>query len=100
MSSGSIRGPPRLAVVGPQVLADAGEIDEAVDRAKKVIGRHMPLEAEPVEQRRLLGRPLSHHGRNLLPISRSESRPNHRRNAEFFNAIRPTRPFSPVATYP
>jgi len=76
------------------VLADASEIDEAVYRAKKVIGRHMPLETEPVEQRRLLRRPLPHHSRNLLPISRSESRPNHRRNAEFFNAIRPSRPFA------
>jgi hypothetical protein len=55
------RGPAHLAVVGAQVLADAGQVDEAVDRAQQVVLRDVPLRAELVEQRRLLHRTLAHH---------------------------------------
>ena len=41
--------------------AHAGQVDEPVDRAQQVIGRHVPLEAELVEQRFLHHRPLAHH---------------------------------------
>jgi len=50
-----------LAVKGPQMLADRGQIDEPVDRAEQVIRRHVPLEAELVKQRFLRHRPLAHH---------------------------------------
>ena len=59
------RGTPDLAVEGPQVRADAGQVDEPVDRAQQVIGRHVPFEAELVEQRLLHHRPLAHHRLNL-----------------------------------
>ena len=55
------RGPADLAVERPQMLARSGQIDEPVDRAQQVIGRHVPLEAELVEQRLLRHRPLAHH---------------------------------------
>ena len=60
------RGPPRLAVVGPKVFADAAEVNEPIDRPQQVIGRHVSLQAELVKQRRLLGLALAHH----QPISR------------------------------
>ncbi len=63
------RRPAHLAVERPQVRADARQVDKAVNRAQQVIGRHMPLKAELVKQRRLLGRPLTHHRRNLLPAT-------------------------------
>ena len=63
------RRPPGLAVEGPQVLADAGQVDEAIDRAQQVIRRDVPLQAELVEQRLLHHRPLAHH--------RLASRPAH-----------------------
>jgi hypothetical protein len=55
------RGPSRLAVEWPQMLADAIEIDEAVDQAQQVIRRHMILNAEAVKQRFLHHRALAHH---------------------------------------
>ena len=59
------RGPPDLAVEGPQMRADARQVDEAVDRAKQVVGRDVPLQAELVEQRLLHHRPFAHHRLNL-----------------------------------
>jgi len=45
------------------VLADAGQIDEPVDRAQQVICRHVILDAEAVEQCLLHHFPLAHHQR-------------------------------------
>ena len=73
--------------------ADAGQIDEPIDRAQQVIRRHMTLEAEALEQRLLHHRPLAHHP----PISRfdtsieSDRHGNFKR--EFFNTIHPLRTF-------
>lgn len=44
-------GPARLAVEGPQMRADAGQVNEEVDRTQKVRVRNVILEAEAVEQR-------------------------------------------------
>ena len=52
------RGPSNVAVVGPEVRPQAGQIDEAVDLAKQVIVGDMTLKAEAVEQR------LLHHPRH------------------------------------
>lgn len=65
------RGPARRTVVGLQVLPDAGQIDEPVDRTQHVIRRYMPLQAEAVEQRLLHHRPLAHHRPNP-PLPRRE----------------------------
>jgi hypothetical protein len=50
------------SVEGLQVLMDVDQIDEAIDRAQQVIGRHMALQAEAVEQRLLPDLPLAYHG--------------------------------------
>ena len=55
------RWPTHRAVERLQVLADDGEIDKPVDRAQQVIGRHVILDAEAIEQRLLHHRPLAHH---------------------------------------
>ena len=60
ISSGS-RKPPRIATIAPQMLADAGQVDEWVDRAKQMICRNVPLQVEAVEQRLLRHHPLTHH---------------------------------------
>ena len=57
---------------------------EAVDRAQQVILKHMPLKAERVEECRLVRLALARRGRMLLPNNSSASRPDHRRNEEFF----------------
>jgi hypothetical protein len=84
---GGDRGPSRLAIEGLQVLADAGQIDEPVDRTQQMVRRHVPLQAEAVEQRLLCYRPLSHH----RPVSRTcgniESAPGDYFNPAFFNTI-------------
>ena len=75
--------------------ADVAEVHEPVDRPQQVIARHVPLEAELVEQRRMIGgaRPSW----PWLPLpdhSESEAQPEAQRNSEFFNTIRPSSPFS------
>jgi hypothetical protein len=50
-----------------QIAADAGQVDEAVDRAQRVVGRDMPPQAELVEQRLLQHRPLARHRAALQP---------------------------------
>jgi hypothetical protein len=55
------RGPPRLAVIRAQVLAEPTQIDEPVDRSQQVIRRNVVLDAEAVEQRFLHHRSLAHH---------------------------------------
>ena len=77
----------RLAVVGPQVFADIPQIDEAVDRAQQVTGGHVLLQAELVEQRRLVGLAITHHRLRLPLLSRIESEPQGAGNHEFFNKI-------------
>ena len=55
------RGPTGRAVERPQMLANARQVDEPVDRAQQMIRRNMPLQVEAVEQRLLRHRPLAHH---------------------------------------
>ena len=55
------RGPPHLAVIGPQVFADITQIDEPVDRSQQVVRRNVVLDAEAVKQRFLHHRSLAHH---------------------------------------
>ena len=85
------RWTPGLAVVRPQMIADARQIDEPVDRAQQVIRRNMILEAEAVKQRLLHHRPLAHH----RPVSRFDTSIESERHddfkPEFFNTIRPIR---------
>jgi len=63
------RGTADGAVESTQVGADAGQVDEPVDRAKEVIARHMPVKVKLVEQCRLHARALTHH-RRILPALR------------------------------
>src|ERR1700722_2442062 len=56
----------RLAVVGAQVCANLGQVDEPVDLSQQMIVGHMPLEAETVKQRLLHHPPLAHHRPTLL----------------------------------
>ena len=69
------------------MLAQAGQIDEAIDPPQQVILRHVALQAEAVEQRLLHHRPLTHHGSPPALRRRIESEASHRRKAEFFNTI-------------
>ena len=58
---GGDRGSTGRAVKRLQVLADAVQIDEPVNRAQQVIARHVILDAEAVKQRLLHHSPLAHH---------------------------------------
>jgi len=55
------RGTADGAVERLEVLADAAQLDKAVDAAQQVVGGDMLLQAEAVEQRLLPDRPLAHH---------------------------------------
>ena len=81
------RGPARLAVEGPQLLAQTRQVYEPIDRTKQVIRWHVSLKAEAIEQRLLHHRPLAHH----QPVSPSqeiaESGPHHIFKSDFFNTI-------------
>jgi hypothetical protein len=68
------RGPSNVAIVGPEVRPQAGQIDEAVDLAQQVIVRDMLLEAEAVERRLLHHPPLTHHRPSLLCLSKGNQR--------------------------
>ena len=59
------RGSPELAVERAQVRPQARQVDNAVDRAEKMIGWNVPLQAELVEQRLLRNPPLAHHAAAL-----------------------------------
>ena len=75
------------------MLADAGQINEPVDRAQQVISRHMILEAEAVKQRLLHHRSLAHH-QLVSRFGRSiESEHHHNFKREFFNTIGAKRTF-------
>jgi hypothetical protein len=43
------------------MLADAGQIDEPVNRSQQMTCRYVPLQVEAVKQRLLHHRPLAHH---------------------------------------
>ena len=60
------RGPPHVAIIGPQMCPNLGQVDEPIDLAKQVTVRDMPLKAEAVKQRLLHHAPLAHHRPNLL----------------------------------
>ena len=55
------RRPPDLAVERRQLPPHLRQVDEAVDRPQQMVGRHMAIEREVVEQRALLDLPRSHH---------------------------------------
>jgi hypothetical protein len=57
------RGPPNRAVERRQSRPQLLQIYEAVDRPEHVLGRHVPIQRELVEQRRLIDPPLAHHRR-------------------------------------
>lgn len=61
------RGSPDLSLERSQLRAQARQILDPVDRAQKVIGRDVPLQAELVEQRFLRHPPLAHHHAALHP---------------------------------
>ena len=52
-------GPADAAVVGPEVFAHSGQVDKAINRAKKMIHRHVTIEVEAVEECLLQPRPLA-----------------------------------------
>src|SRR5215203_5365137 len=76
------RGPPRLAVEGPQLLAQTRQVYEPIHRAKQVIRWHVPLKAEAIEQRLLPHHPVAHH----QPVSP----PRRMLNQDFTTSSRPT----------
>ena len=61
--------PANGAVVGPEVLAHPGQVDEAINRPEHVVHRHVSIEIKAVEQRLLQHRPLAHHRRALARSS-------------------------------
>ncbi|MER8583607.1 hypothetical protein NKG95_33915, partial [Mesorhizobium sp. M1423] len=72
------------------MLADGGQIDEAVDRSEQVVRRHMPLQAEAIEQLLLHHTLLAHHRLNLLlqrRLKKIESVLQDCCNPDFFNII-------------
>src|ERR1700722_2571251 len=81
------RGPADVAVVGPQVCATLGQVDEPVDLAQDMIVGHMPLEAEAVEQRLLHHPPLAHHRPNLLHLAEGNQRPAPRSSRVFQHRV-------------
>ena len=60
------------AVVGCKMASQARQLNEAIDRAQKVIGRHVILQAEPDEQRFLPNGAFTHHAYALV-TTRTES---------------------------
>ncbi len=74
-----------LAVKRLQMLADARQVHEAVNRTKHVVRRDVPLQVEAVEQRLLRHRPLAHH--RLVSASLANIESDHQRYCKtaFFN---------------
>src|ERR1700735_627635 len=83
ISSGSIEGATRLAIVRLQTRSNLRKVDEPVDPAKQVIVGDMPLKAEAVEQRLLHHPPLAHHRPNLPRPSRRNQRTASRSSGVF-----------------
>jgi len=84
------RGSPEFAVERAQVRPQARQVDNAVDRAEKMIGWNVPLQAELVEQRLLRHPPLAHHPAASVPRT-TESGLHAHSNDAFFNDIRQQR---------
>lgn len=61
INSGSIDGRAGLAVVRPQLLANAAEVHKTVDQPHHVTVGHVRLEAEALKQRPLCHPPLTHY---------------------------------------
>lgn len=78
------------------MFADARQIDETVDSAQQVIGRHVILDAEAVEQRFLHHLSLTHHRRVIRLSARTESGLHPNRKRDPFSGIRQ----KPVARLP
>ena len=78
------RGPPHVAIIGPQMRPNLGQVDETVDLAQQMIVGDMPLKAKAVEERLLHHPPLAIIGRiSCIQQKRiSATRPD---QAEFFN---------------
>jgi hypothetical protein len=70
------------------VRPQSRKINEAVDLAKKMIGRDMPLEAEAVEQRLLHDPSLAHHGVSPRFAMKIESPASHRGKRLFQQNLR------------
>ena len=75
------RRPPDRAVEPRQVRPHALQIHEAVDGAEQVILRHVPLQAELIEECTLVNATITHHGR--LSPDRKESALNPAFNRHF-----------------
>lgn len=55
------------------MLANAGQVDEPIDRPEQMIHWDVPVQVEAVEQRFLQHRSLAHHRRILQSTTRIES---------------------------
>jgi hypothetical protein len=64
----------------------------ALEKAKQVIRRHVPLEAELVKQRLLRHRPLTHHQPVSAFLADTESGRHNHFKTDFFNGIGRKRP--------
>jgi hypothetical protein len=85
------RRPPDVAIVGPYVHANLGQVDAPVDLSRQMIVGNVPLKAEAVEQRLLITRrsPI------ISRVSRAQGKGitnRHPNQAEFFNTIRRFQP--------
>ncbi len=90
------RGPARLAVERRQLPPQPCEIDETVDRPEQVVGWHVAVEREVVEQRALLDLSRPHHLLPPPPLSRSESAGQPRRNDSVFQRNMPGAEHRPI----
>ena len=72
--------PPQVAIEARQFTPDFVQLDKPVDRAQQMIGRNVVLQRELIEQRSLLGLPMSHHERQSCKINTTESLISPRRN--------------------
>jgi hypothetical protein len=80
------RGPAGVTVERRQVPAQIAQVQKAINATQQVIPRHMVFQIECVEQRRLAGALISHHG-PLHPSSWSW--PESKRSAGVFQHNRP-----------
>src|ERR1700722_19406185 len=69
------RGPSHVAIIGPQMRPNLGQVDEPVDLAQQMVVGDMPLKTEAVKERLLHHPPLAHHRPNLLHSAEENQRP-------------------------